>query len=242
MKLIYLLLLIAITLSTASNAGLIDRGNGMIYDDVLNITWLQDVNFANTSGYTVSNATSHPRTKDSIYSDGRMGWKAANDWADQLVFGGYNDWRLPTVTLDEIDPTRTTFSELVYMFHVNLNNTCTYIDCTRQGINGSFIDSESGELVSFKNNIENSYGYWSDTAVKYENIFTGTEIILVEVESPVSAISYVKDENWHERAVMYVGFGAWAVRDGDVAQIPEPSTLAIFSLALFGLLSRKKSF
>ena len=33
------------------NAALIDRGGGLIYDDVLDITWLQDANYAQTSGY-----------------------------------------------------------------------------------------------------------------------------------------------------------------------------------------------
>jgi hypothetical protein len=34
-----------------SNAALIDRGGGLIYDTDLSITWLQDANFAKTSGY-----------------------------------------------------------------------------------------------------------------------------------------------------------------------------------------------
>ena len=34
-----------------ANAALYDRGNGLIYDDVLDITWLQDANYAKTSGY-----------------------------------------------------------------------------------------------------------------------------------------------------------------------------------------------
>jgi len=41
-------------ITNISNAGLIDRGEGMIYDDVLDITWLQDSNYAKTSGYKQS--------------------------------------------------------------------------------------------------------------------------------------------------------------------------------------------
>ena len=34
-----------------SSAALYNRGNGLIYDDVLNITWLQDSNYIVNSGY-----------------------------------------------------------------------------------------------------------------------------------------------------------------------------------------------
>lgn len=37
--------------SAFAYAGLIDRGNGLLYEDVLDITCLQDANYAQTSGY-----------------------------------------------------------------------------------------------------------------------------------------------------------------------------------------------
>ncbi len=74
-------LLAGIALSGAAQAMLIDRGGGLIYDNVLNITWLSDANYAKTSG---------------VDADGLMNWTAANAWAAGLVYGGYSDWRLPT--------------------------------------------------------------------------------------------------------------------------------------------------
>ncbi len=59
-------------LTSPAYAGLTDRGDGLIYDDDLNITWLQDANYGGT-----------------------MTWPEAVDWAETLVFGGYDDWRLP---------------------------------------------------------------------------------------------------------------------------------------------------
>ena len=78
-SLIFLLLL-----SFNATAALYDRGNGLIYDDVLDITWLQDANYAQTSGYD---------------SDGRMHWLQAKAWAAQLSYDGHDDWRLPSANL-----------------------------------------------------------------------------------------------------------------------------------------------
>ena len=60
-------------IAVIANATLWDRGNGLIYDDVLNITWLQDANYAMTSNYD---------------PDGEIHWQDAMDWVDQLTYGG----------------------------------------------------------------------------------------------------------------------------------------------------------
>ena len=73
-------MLLGFGMTGMASATLWDRGGGLIYDDHLNITWLQDANYAKTSGYD---------------SDGLMNWANAVDWADNLIYGGYNDWRLP---------------------------------------------------------------------------------------------------------------------------------------------------
>lgn len=64
--------LLFITVSYA-DAELHDRGNGLIYDNTLDITWLQ---YANYSGETLS-------------------WTEATNWVDALIYQGYDDWRLP---------------------------------------------------------------------------------------------------------------------------------------------------
>ena len=40
-----------LTSAGISNATLIVRAGGLVYDDVLDITWLQDANYAQTTGY-----------------------------------------------------------------------------------------------------------------------------------------------------------------------------------------------
>jgi len=68
-------------ISFTAYADLHDRGDGLIYDDKFDITWLQDAHYARNSGY-------HPT--------GFMTWNEAMDWAETLVYAGYDDWRLPS--------------------------------------------------------------------------------------------------------------------------------------------------
>lgn len=114
------ILILGLGVSSAGNAILIDRGNGMIYDTDQDITWLQDANYAMTSGYD---------------NDGSMTWDQSVAWADSLSYGGYNDWRLPTVMDSGNDGCTsnsecgyiggfdTSGSELAYMWYDNLGNT-----------------------------------------------------------------------------------------------------------------------
>jgi|CXWL01.1.fsa_nt_gi hypothetical protein len=95
--------------SGAVQAALNDRGGGLIYDDVLDITWLADANYAQTSGYD---------------SDGWMNFSAANTWAAGLSYGGYDDWRLPTALNQDGTGPCSGFncisSEMGHMFYNNL--------------------------------------------------------------------------------------------------------------------------
>jgi hypothetical protein len=56
-----------------ANAELYDRGEGLVYDDILDITWLQNANYAGST----------------------LKWTDATAWADSLVFQNFDDWRLP---------------------------------------------------------------------------------------------------------------------------------------------------
>ena len=69
----------------SSHAEFIDIGDGMIFDTVFDVIWLQDAGHAQTSGYD---------------EDGFMSWYDAMEWAETLSYGGYEDWRLPTFNPD----------------------------------------------------------------------------------------------------------------------------------------------
>ncbi|MEQ1637850.1 MAG: DUF1566 domain-containing protein [Methylococcales bacterium] len=97
--------LLLLALSSMAEANLIDRGNGLIYDQDLNITWLADANYAKTSGFD---------------ADGRMDWQSSNSWAAGLIYGGYSDWRLPTRPAGSSDGSNQTSSEMGHLFYNEL--------------------------------------------------------------------------------------------------------------------------
>jgi hypothetical protein len=123
-------LVLATGLSGAAQAALIDRGGGLIYDTDLDVTWLQDANYAKTSGYD---------------ADGMMTWSAATTWAANLTYYDsirnvtYDDWRLPTTTDTgtpgcnwayggtdcgyNVDPAS---SEMAHLYFVGLGNLSYY--------------------------------------------------------------------------------------------------------------------
>lgn len=81
-------LVLLMLFAPGSRATLIDQGNGTIYDPDLALIWLQDANYAKTTGYTLGLLP--PR------SDGRMTYAQATDWVSGLAFAGFEDWYLPT--------------------------------------------------------------------------------------------------------------------------------------------------
>ena len=76
-----------VALTGAAQAELFSRSGGRVYDSTRDIKWLADMNYALTSGHTGTGVDAF---------NGRMTWDAAKTWADNLTFGGYSDWRLPT--------------------------------------------------------------------------------------------------------------------------------------------------
>lgn len=223
-----------ILVSGVAQAALNDRGGGLLYDDVLNVTWLQDANYAKTSGYD---------------ADGRMNWTAAKTWADGLSYGGYDDWRLAANTplgadwnynFSRVGTTdlgyniTSTHNELSYMYYVNLGLKGAF---NSSGVNqpdsGVFGNGTTGGQndVGLVKNLQ-SFSYWSGTphapapdsgAWVFFTTFGYTNV-------------FHQDNEFH----------AWAVRDGDItavaAPVPEPETYAMMlaGLGLIGFVARRR--
>lgn len=149
--------------SPYTQAALFDRGNGLIYDSTLNITWIQDFQFAIASGYD---------------PDGNMTYNQAKNLADELVFNNYNDWRLVSANLigdrsiyDDLltmpqsgyydgsydRSYNNTRNELGHLLQIDLGNKGIFTTTGVYEISGigddqfSFIEQTTGQQVSFLN-------------------------------------------------------------------------------------------
>lgn len=93
----------------AAQAQLHDRGNGLIYDAHLNVTFLANANHAKVQGLGVN---------------GRLTLEQARQFVDQLVYAGYDDWRLPSGTGGcggQWPPTCE--GELIHLIHTEIRPT-----------------------------------------------------------------------------------------------------------------------
>ena len=183
-----------------TSATLIDRGPDMVYDDVLNVTWTRN---ANLSGMTFD-------------------WTAAAAWADALVVGGIDNWRLPYASVSAgAGPTATIIdcsaatqaacrdNEMGYMYYYNLGGTFGSVggqtgDQTATG--GEMLTSITG------------FAYWTGT----DSSSASTWIFSFVDGSQASGFKFLST------------LSAWAVRDGDVAvaAIPEPEIYAMLGVGL----------
>ncbi len=209
-----LAVVLVIGIMETANSALFDRGGGLIYDDVLNITWLQDANYAITSGYT---STLGHGDNDESY---RMDWYEAMAWAGQLEYMGYDDWRLPTAET-RIDPISNVYpdgTEMGHLYHIDLGNYGSSVFHS-----GPFLNLDYGSYwLSTETAGGDPPGYYAKVFVV--NLFTEGP--------PVGMIMDSAKNNLIGRA--------WPVRDGDV--VPIPSAIWLLGSALVGLVGLRKKF
>jgi hypothetical protein len=206
------------------------------YDDVLNITWLADADYAKTSGHD---------------ADGLMNWAEANAWANGLSFTDgvrvYDDWRLPVVgpingigfnyngslngSTDNghnISAPGSIFAgstqnEMAHLFFNTLNNK----DLCAAATSAGFCDgpqagwglTNTGPFTHLRGEL-----YWS--ATEYE-LRAG------------EAWDFYFYDGSQSSNLKGATFRAWAVSPGDVAAVPEADTWALL-LAGLGLVASMK--
>jgi hypothetical protein len=195
------------TLLLASNgtqAALVNAGNGLVNDTVLDITW-------------VANAA----------LSGEQSWEDLTQWAEGLVYAGYDDWRLASLSVASDAPTMSTID----------CTTVTEEDCR---------DNELGYMYMYY--LPGNYGETKTGGQTVGNvILTGIQdVYWSATEFAPTFLDYAWgfsygnvggfDPGRRISAPMATPRYGWAVRDGQVATAPLPSTPLLIALGFTGML------
>lgn len=213
-----------------------------VYDDVLDVTWLANANLAETETFGVSGYD----------SDGSMSWDQAQQWLagmNEANYLGFDDWRMPglidigddgcnesnsgtdcgwnVLTYDPL--TDTTYSEIGFLFYENFqaqgsrqpDGTLTPVD--QRGITNAA--DPNGYLNMFTGIVD--WIYWF--GVEYG-------------PNPNEAWRFGMQYGHQEQIDKGFYLSVWAVRDGDVSEVPVPAAAWLFGSALItlGALRRKR--
>ena len=217
-----------------AQAQLFDRGGGLIYDSTLNVTWLADANYAQTSGYD---------------ADGRMNWNDAIAWVADLEYydavrnATYSDWRLPTLT-DLGSPgcnyafggtdcgynVDTASSELASLFYGALGNKAVVNSSGQQQLDHGLIDDPNNPNdETLFSNLQSDY-YWFGTPVALSG------------NTSAWFFRFATGEQYQALAAASL-MRALAVRDGDLAPVPLPGAVWLFGAPLLGwMVNRRRQF
>jgi hypothetical protein len=249
--------------STTVHSTLIDRGGGLIYDDVLNVTWLQNANLAASEMFGLNygenygtDAYGNPSdgygNLSYIKSDGTMTWSGAKKWIAAMnaaYYLGYNDWRLPITA----PVNGTAFN---YFWGVNGTTDAGY----NMGAPGTAYEGSTGsEMASLYYNTLGNQGFVTPTGMvsgcisvlnysclqntgPFQNLVTGLYWSGTGYASyAFYAWGFEIGSGAQGDVAKDTNYHAMVVRSGDVAAaVPEPATLILVGLGFAGLVAMRR--
>lgn len=188
-----------------ARADLLPRANGtMVYDTTTNLTWLTDAGLGGL------------RTQAD-----------ALQWAADLSFGGFDDWKLPSVApvngialqLDYAEDGSTdvglnnsgTNTQLGHLFYVSLGNTS--VGLTNTGSFAGLVDQGNAVGPVF----------WTSTS-----------------SEPGWALAFFMGMGAQDQLSTDTLAQAWAVRVGDVGVVPEPGSVVLMLAGLLAIAARRR--
>ncbi len=229
------LAIVLFIVSNNASAMLIDRGGGLIYDDVQDITWLADFNPSKTLG-----------ENPGYYWDEAVTFVDNYSYYDSVRNTTWEDWRLPT--LNRLDPSCDTvgnfpspdstpfsigyncaLSELSHLFYQDLGGEP----------DSALHDTGNLTTIALFNNMPDTLLGGDNTYLFWTGVDHYVDSTIYAEEDRDIAFAYnmsLGDQFFFPKNKLKMT--AMAVRDGDVgiASIPEPSSLGLMSVALLGLL------
>jgi hypothetical protein len=165
----FIVIALVFGLTVVSYAAFVDNHDGTITDTDTNLMWLMDANFG-----------------------GLMNFGDANNWANNLIFAGYDDWRLPTsdTSCTGYNCTDSEMGHLYYLGGINTSSPSPFINLQS---NVSYWTSTYDTPLTlfvfrFDNGFQNVLS-WSPPSIRI--LATSAVRDITVVPEPISSILFV---------------------------------------------------
>ncbi len=236
--LLALALIASATATSTAHASLSTNGNGLIYDNVSNITFTGDANLFKTMAASVTGLINkiisdtptvdvHTMgASDFSAGNGKMNWWGAEAWIGYLnktSYDDYSNWSLPT-TSPTVPGYNKTGSQLGELFYTEL-----------EGVKGNNITATHNANYNLFTNIPDAAVYWSGTNNVANSSFSAWYFDYTD-----GSQGYANKSSFFNVLAILPGNASIIPDIYTAAAIPVPGAVWLFVSGLLGLLGFKK--